>query len=182
MSSLKFWASEASEALAVTGLQPTLPRSWLTRASTAAWAEVGAGDVVVLGAAGAEAEVLGAAGLDAVAGAELFVGAAEGVLEAERRACSVAAAAFVFVVFVGSEVFDGDADGVPALGEADFVGALPRSALRLAAADADARSEADAEAEADARPAGAVVEPPCVRRSGAPWERTWSAAGPPLTW
>lgn len=171
MSSLKFWASEASEELAVTGLQPTLARSWLTRESTAASAEVPGAGAVDWRAAGAEGEALVAAGLDVLAGAEeLFVAPAAGAFEEADGFVRSSAA-----VFVGSDVFDGDADGEaeaegePASGEPDFVGPLARSAERLAWADADARS------------AGAVVEPPCVSRSGALSERTWSAAVPPAT-
>lgn len=164
MSSLKPWASEASEALAVTGLQPTLPRSSFTRARIAAWAEA----AVVVGALlfdGAGAEDFGAAG------AELFAALVAGAFEDEEDGLADsffwADALFPDAVFDGEAdvegvaVFEGEAEAEAeaegeweALGEAepegfdvaecDFLGAAGRSVPRLAGVEAEARSEGDA--------------------------------------
>lgn len=170
MSSLKLWASEASEALAVTGLHPTLPRSSLTRARIAAWVEA--------------AVVVGVLLFDG-AGAEDFAAAlVSGAFEAEEEEEEGLAGSFfrtdafllavVFdgeAVLAGDAVFDGDADldgeavfegpaeaeaedECEALGEAepegvdvaecDFLGAAGRSVPRLAGVEAEDRSEGDA--------------------------------------
>ncbi|GAA3001530.1 hypothetical protein JCM13580A_17470 [Streptomyces drozdowiczii] len=190
MSSLKFWASEASDELAVTGLHPTLPRSSLTRARIAAWAEAAVAlGVLLFDGAGADEDFR-------AAGAEVFAALAAGAFEAEEEGLAVSfflgAVVFPAADFLpagdldGAAVFEGEAeaeaeaDGAcEALGEADFdgsdvaerdfFGAAGRSVPRLAVAEAEERS------------ADGVVAPPWVSRSGAAWERTWSAAGPPPT-
>lgn len=151
MSSLKSWASEASEALAVSGLQPAFARSWLTRASTADRTEESAG-AEALRVAGAE--VFGAADDFSAAGAVIFP--APGALDdADRDG---------FVRSAGPEVFEED-EGDP-VGDSAFAGPSARPTPRLAGSDAVERSAGEAE------------EPPWVSGSGAPSVRTRSEPPP----
>lgn len=161
MSSLKSWASAVSGALVVTGLQPTFARSWLTRASTAAWAEVADGlDEGVALPVGAAEEGFGAAGAVVAGADEDFFGVAAGA-------------------FVRSGAFDADFDA-----EAD--GSALGFALGVAEGEFEGEAErpdplsASADAEAEVRPVGSSEDSPWVRRSGAPPAWTWSAAPPPL--
>lgn len=146
----------------MTGLQPTLPRSSLTRARIAAWAEA----AVLVGALlfdGAGAEDFGAAG------AELFAALVAGAFEDEEE--GLADSFFWTGAFLPDAVFDGDADlegeavfegeavaeaegEWEALDEAEpegfdvaecgFLGASGRSVPRLAGVEAEERSEGDA--------------------------------------
>ena len=163
MSSLKSWASAVSDALAVTGLQPTFERSWLTRASTAACAEVEAGPDGEVVARVGEAD-----GAFVAVGA-LVAGADDAVL------VGFEAGAFVRSAFFAA-CFDALTEGLAPgflLGVADggFEGVPERAAPLPASADA----------VADALPVGSADASPWVSRSGPLPARTWSAACPPLT-
>ncbi|GAB2944821.1 hypothetical protein GCM10027028_53600 [Streptomyces sundarbansensis] len=163
MSSLKFWASEVSGALVVSGEQPTFARSWFTRASTSLRAEASVGDGLGFLLGGGAAEVFGAAGA-LLAGAELFSGA-EGAFDVFDGV-----AAGFFDVDGAADfdgVFEGEADG--------FVDGVPEGVFDGEASGASGRSLPRLVGEED-RSAGAVELPPCVSRSGAPSVRTWSAA------
>jgi hypothetical protein len=154
MSALKSWASEASEELAVSGLQPTFARSWLTRASTADRTEESAG-AEALRVAGAE--VFGAADDFSAAGALLVPASAVGAFDdADRDG---------FVRSVGPDAFE-EEEGDP-VGDWDLVGPSARPVPRLAGSDAVPRS------------AGAAEEPPWPSRSGEPSVRTRSEPPPP---
>ncbi|OKJ13509.1 hypothetical protein AMK21_28920 [Streptomyces sp. CB00316] len=173
MSSLKFWASEVSGALVVSGEQPTFARSWFTRASTSARAEVSEGEGAGFLLGGGATVFFGGAGA-LLAGAVLFFGAVVGAFDS----LDGVAAGFFEGVAEGAADFDGvfeallegDFDAVLAgVVDGDFEGACDgasgRSLPRLAGEEE--------------RSAGALEPPCCVNRSGAPPVRTWSAAVEP---
>lgn len=142
--------------MAVSGLQPTFARSWLTRASTADRTEESAG-AEALRAAGAE--VFGAADGFSAAGVLLFPVPAEGPSATRTWTASSARPA--------ADAFEEEAEDGDPVGDWAFVGPPVRPMPRLAGSDAVPRS------------AGSADEPPWPSRSGEPSVRTRSEPPPP---